>query len=80
MVQPNPINWSAVASGFSDPSQNPLVFSFVLTTLGLYVVVLVWVRKADKRDEEKVSETASFIARLKMQRDNIYRFNDNYFR
>ena len=55
-VAPNPIDFSAVAAGFSSMLEtgNVVVFVFIVVMFLLYVLVLVWSRRADKRDTEQV--------------------------
>lgn len=55
-VAPNPIDFSAVAAGFSSMLEtgNVVVFAFIIVIFLLYVLVLVWSRRADKRDTEQV--------------------------
>lgn len=55
-VAPNPIDFSAVAEGFSSMFEtgNVTVFFFVIAMFLIYVLVLVWSRRADKRDTKQV--------------------------
>lgn len=55
-VTPNPIDFSAVAAGFSSmfDTRNVVVFFFIAAMFLFYVLVLVWSRRADKRDTEQV--------------------------
>lgn len=55
-VAPNPIDFSAVAAGFSSMFEtgNVVVLFFVVAMFLIYVLVLVWSRRADKRDTEQV--------------------------
>lgn len=55
-VAPNPIDYSAVLKGFSSmfDTGNVVVFFFILAMFLLYCLVLVWARRADKRDMEQV--------------------------
>ena len=42
-------------------SENPVVLTAVLVTLGVYIVLLVWARKKDLEDASKVHESAPLI-------------------
>lgn len=44
-------------SAFTKLDENPVVFAFLLACLCVYAVIVVWARKKDKRDLEKVSHT-----------------------
>ncbi|XP_013422214.1 uncharacterized protein LOC106182109 [Lingula anatina] len=44
-------------SGFLKLDENPIVFSFGVVVLCLYFVLLIWARKADTKDIEKVGVT-----------------------
>ena len=35
---------------FADLSSNPVVFSVVLATLGIYVMLIVWGQRKDRKD------------------------------
>ena len=56
-VAPNPIDFSAVMDGFSSMFEtgNVTVFFFVLVIFLIYVLVLVWARRADKKDLQQVT-------------------------
>ena len=51
-VAPNPIDFSKVFAGFRDMAEtgNVLVLSAIVALFGLYVLMAVYVRRADKRD------------------------------
>ncbi|KAI8489530.1 hypothetical protein Bbelb_326970, partial [Branchiostoma belcheri] len=49
-VAPNSINFSTVFAKFGQLDENPVVFSFVISTLVLYFALLVWARRKDKSD------------------------------
>ncbi|XP_077979563.1 uncharacterized protein LOC144434915 [Glandiceps talaboti] len=44
-------------SAFAKLGENPVVFAFMTTMIGLYLVVIIWARKADQRDIEKAGVT-----------------------
>ncbi|XP_070579639.1 polycystin-1-related protein-like [Ptychodera flava] len=44
-------------SAFTKLHENPVVFAFLVSCCGAYLAVLVWARKADKRDLVKVGAT-----------------------
>ncbi|KAL9983978.1 hypothetical protein ACROYT_G006228 [Oculina patagonica] len=54
-VTPNPIDYSAVLEGFSSmfDTGNVVVFLFIIAMFLIYCLVLVWARRADKRDMEQ---------------------------
>ncbi|XP_077991610.1 polycystin-1-like protein 2 [Glandiceps talaboti] len=53
MIPPNPIDFSTVFAKFKDLDENASVFSTVITMFGLYLVVVIWARHADKKDENE---------------------------
>lgn len=55
-VAPNPIDYGAVLKGFSSmfDTGNVVVFFFILAMFLIYILVLVWSRRADKKDMEQV--------------------------
>ena len=53
LVPPNKIDWDKVS--FEELLKNPLVFSVVCAIFGLYFLLVVWARRADRKDLEKVS-------------------------
>ena len=50
------IDFSEVWGKFANLGDNPVVFSVVLGTLILYVLLLVWARRKDKQDKLKVCD------------------------
>ena len=56
-VAPNPIDFSAVMDGFSSMFEtgNVTVFFFILVIFLIYLLVLVWARRADKKDLQQVT-------------------------
>jgi len=56
-VAPNPIDFNKVAQRFTDfDAKNFVVFIVVFGIFGLYVLAMVFARRADKRDEVKVRD------------------------
>ena len=53
-VAPNPIDFDKAFDGFSNLSDNFVVFATVLAIVGIYFILLIWARWADKKDIEKV--------------------------
>ena len=51
-VPPNKIDWSKVS--LEELLKNPLVFSVVCGIFGLYFILVLWARRADRKDLEKV--------------------------
>ncbi|XP_070579640.1 polycystin-1-like [Ptychodera flava] len=44
-------------SAFAKLGENPVVFAFMTSMIGIYLIVIVWARKADQRDIEKAGVT-----------------------
>ncbi|XP_065682979.1 polycystin family receptor for egg jelly isoform X2 [Hydra vulgaris] len=57
-VAPNPIDFSKVFSGFLNLSNNPTAFSVVLSIFGIYLILLFWARREDRKDVERAGVTA----------------------
>ena len=55
-VPPNRIDLSN--SAFTKLNENPLVFSVMVSCMCLYLVLLIWAKRADKEDEIKVMKVA----------------------
>ena len=51
-MPPNKIDWNKIS--LEELLKNPLVFSFVCGIFALYFLILVWARRADRKDLEKV--------------------------
>ncbi len=60
VVPPNSIDWDAVGAGFSNLDENPVVFAVVVSIIGVYFILLVWVRRLDKKDIEEVTIAQMF--------------------
>ena len=56
-VAPNTIDFSNVWAKFGNLSENAAVFSTVISLLGIYVILLIWLRYMDKQDIIKVTFT-----------------------
>ena len=56
IVEPNPIDFDKVWAGFANIGRdnNVVVITVVAVLFGLWLVVLVFARKADKNDKQKV--------------------------
>lgn len=55
-MPPNKIDWDKVS--LEELLKNPLVFSVVCGIFGLYFLLVVWARRADRKDLEKVSSSS----------------------
>jgi len=55
-VPPNTINFATVFAKINI-ADNPAVFSTVIVFIGVYLIMLLWARRADKADLEKVQNT-----------------------
>ena len=53
-VAPNPIDFSKAFAGFAKLSENPTAFSVVLSIFGIYLILLFWARREDRKDIERV--------------------------
>lgn len=50
---------------FTTPHQYiPIVFAFIVSTFGIYALMLVWVRKEDLRDDKRVSAFHFFCSTI----------------
>ena len=66
MPKVNTIDFKKVFSNFASLlSANPAVFSTMFLILGLYLLLVVWARRADRKDVEKVH---SILQLLHVQR------------
>lgn len=52
-VPPNSIDWSKIS--LDELLNNPIVFIVVMVIFGMYFILLIWARRADKKDLDKVS-------------------------
>ena len=62
-VAPNPIDFDKAFAGFANLSENPVAFSTVLAIFGVYLVMLFWARREDRKDLLKVLD--ALIIQLK---------------
>jgi hypothetical protein len=44
--------------GFANLNENPICMAVSLAVIGLYLAVLIWAKRADKRDKQKVAGLA----------------------
>lgn len=54
LVEPNRIDFRKALRGFVELSENPMVFTLVLSILGVYILLLIWARRRDIRNAKKV--------------------------
>ena len=54
-VAPNPIDFDKAFAGFANLAENPVAFSTVLAIFGVYLMMLFWARREDRKDIIKVS-------------------------
>ncbi|KAK3737773.1 hypothetical protein QZH41_012212 [Actinostola sp. cb2023] len=54
-VPPNSIDWSKIS--LDELLKNPIVFIIVMVIFGLYFLLLIWARRADKKDLDKIGLT-----------------------
>lgn len=57
VVAPNPIDFDKVFEGFKNLSDNISVFATIITAFAIYILMAVWLRRKDKKDETMVSRT-----------------------
>ena len=50
LVAPNPIDFDSVFKNFGSLTENVAVLALILATLGVYIIGVIWARRADKRD------------------------------
>ena len=53
-IAPNPIDIDKVIEGFKNIKDNVSVVILISLLIGCYILLLVYLRKVDKRDAEKV--------------------------
>ena len=56
IAMPNTIDFANAFANFADLSNNPVVFSTVISLLIFYVGMLIWSNRKDKSDEMKVND------------------------
>ena len=49
-MAPNPIDFDSVFKNFGSLAENVAVLALISTILGVYIIGVVWARRADKRD------------------------------
>lgn len=52
MVKPNPIDFDKVWVAFADIHNNIAVLATIVSIFLLYLLVIIWARRADKRDQD----------------------------
>ncbi|XP_028413717.1 uncharacterized protein LOC114536572 [Dendronephthya gigantea] len=57
LVAPNPIDFDSVFSNFGSLAENVAVLALISTILGLYIIGVIWARRADKKDLLMVGPT-----------------------
>ena len=66
VVPPNTIDFSNVWAKFANLNENAAVFSTVISLIGLYIILLIWLRYKDKQDLIKVSNPSAVCTALNM--------------
>ena len=54
-VPPNKLHMDVIAARIKDPSNYAPVLAVLCTTCGLYILILVWARREDRKDVHKVN-------------------------
>ncbi len=54
-LAPNSINFRTVFAKFKNLNENAMVFSLVISSIVVYIILVVWARLSDKEDLVKVS-------------------------
>ncbi|XP_028402707.1 polycystic kidney disease protein 1-like 2 isoform X2 [Dendronephthya gigantea] len=57
VVAPNPIDFNSVLNNFGSLQDNVAVLALISTVLGLYILGVLWGRRADKRDDLMIGPT-----------------------
>lgn len=57
---PNPIDFDKVFEGFKNLSDNVAVLATIVTAFAIYILMVLWLRRMDKRDELIVSWSLTF--------------------
>ena len=60
LVAPNPIDFDSVFSNFGSLAENVAVLALISIILGLYVIGVIWARRADRKDDLKVFAIVCF--------------------
>lgn len=55
LVAPNPIDFDKVFEGFKNLSDNVAVLATIVTAFAFYILMVILLRRIDKRDETIVS-------------------------
>lgn len=53
-VAPNKLHMDIIAARIKDPSNYAPVLTVLCVTFGLYFLVLIWARREDRKDRNKV--------------------------
>ncbi|XP_031568597.1 polycystic kidney disease protein 1-like 2 [Actinia tenebrosa] len=56
-VAPNPIDFGKALAGFSDLASNPTVFAVIISIFALYLIAVIFARRADLKDIRKAEVT-----------------------
>lgn len=51
LVAPNPIDFDSVFQNFGSLAENVAVLALISTILGVYIIGVIWARRADRRDD-----------------------------
>ena len=62
VVPPNTIDFSNVWAKFANLNENAAVFSTVISLIGVYILLLIWLRYKDKQDLIKVCGPSSAVS------------------
>jgi len=55
VTAPNPVDFDKVFEGFQNLSDNIAVLATIVTAFAIYILLVIWLRRMDKRDETIVS-------------------------
>ena len=53
-VPPNKLHFDIIAAKIKDPANYAPVLAVLCTTCGVYLLIVVWARREDQRDTQKV--------------------------
>ena len=66
LVAPNPIDFDSVFNNFGSLAENVAVLALISTIIGVYIIGVIWARRADKKDDLMVGKFC-FICPARVQ-------------
>ena len=68
LVAPNPIDFDSVFNNFGSLAENVAVLALISTILGVYIIGVIWARRADKKDDLMVGKFCFMSSPARKQR------------